>query len=128
MAGLSPSEIEARGHGIWAEIDLDALRHNIRVLDALSGGAEVMGVVKGYAYGHGNPECAVAMLEAGATRLGVARVAEALHLRDRGVTAPIHVFTEPPPAAAPALVAYGLTATVYTGAFAQTPPSPRASR
>ena len=120
MAGLSPSDIEARGHGIWAEIDLDALRHNIRVLDALSGGAEVMGVVKGYAYGHGNPECAVAMLEAGATRLGVARVAEALHLRDRGVTAPIHVFTEPPPAAAPALVAYGLTGTVYTRAFAQT--------
>lgn len=118
MSGFTRAELEARGHPLWAEIDLDALRHNVRVLAARAGGAELMGVVKSYAYGHGNPECARAMLEAGATRLGVARVAEALHLRDRGVTAPIHVFTEPPPAAAPALVANDLVATVYTEGFA----------
>lgn len=78
-----------------------------------------MGVVKGYAYGHGNPQCARAMLQAGATRLGVARVAEGLHLRDAGIEAPIHVFTEPPPGAAPTMVDRGLTPTVYTEAFAR---------
>jgi alanine racemase len=78
-----------------------------------------MGVVKGYAYGHGNPESAVAMLEAGATRLGVARVAEGMHLRQAGVTAPIHVFTEPPHEAADAMVVDDLTATVYTESFAR---------
>lgn len=104
---------------MWAEIDLGAVRHNIRVLCALAGGAEVMGVVKGYAYGHGNPECALAMLGAGATRLGVARVAEALHLRDAGITAPIHVFTEPPPDAVAAILDGDLIATVYTAAFAR---------
>jgi alanine racemase len=116
--GLTRPEIEERGHPVWAEIDLAALRHNIAELRARAGGAEVMGVVKGYAYGHGNPECARVMVEAGATRLGVARVAEALHLRDAGVTAPIHVFTEPPPTAARAMLERDLTATLYTQEFA----------
>src|SRR5918996_6362319 len=92
-------EIARRGHPVWAEVDLDAIRHNIRTLSAVARGAEVMGVVKGYAYGHGNPASARAMLEAGATRLGVARVAEAIHLREAGIEGPIHVFTETPPQA-----------------------------
>lgn len=110
-------EIVARGHPVWAEIDLGAIKHNIAALARLSGGAEVMGVVKGYAYGHGNPESARAILDAGATRLGVARVAEALHLREAGVSAPIHVFSEPPPQAAARFVEQDLIATVYTEAF-----------
>jgi alanine racemase len=57
------------------------------------------------------------MLEAGATRLGVARVAEAIHLREAGVSAPIHVFTEPPPQAAGTLIDNDLTAAVYTESF-----------
>ena len=118
MSGFTKIETEARGHPVWAEVDLDALRHNIATLDRMTGDAEVMGVVKGYAYGHGNPECARAMLEAGATRLGVARVAEAIHLRERGITAPINVFTEPPPAAVQALVGFDLSPTIYTPALA----------
>ncbi|MDQ3914595.1 MAG: alanine racemase [Actinomycetota bacterium] len=111
-------EIEQRGHPVWAEVDLRAIRHNVGVLRAIASGADVMGVVKGYAYGHGNPESAQAMVRAGATRLGVARVAEAIHLREAGVETPIHVFTEPPPVAAPVMVSLGLTPAVYTSAFA----------
>ncbi|HYY44534.1 MAG TPA: alanine racemase [Actinomycetota bacterium] len=118
-AGFTMEEIRLRGHPVWAEIDLGALRHNIRELDRISGRAEVMAVVKGYAYGHGNPACAGAMLDAGATRLGVARVAEALHLREAGIGAPIHVFTEPPPEAIPELLDNDLIATVYTAPFAR---------
>ena len=117
---FTKEEIEARGHPVWAEIDLGAIRHNVATLRGIASGAEVMGVVKGYAYGHGNPESAQAMLEAGATRIGVARVAEAIHLREAGVTAPIHVFTEPPPQAAQAVVDNDLTATVYTMTFGET--------
>ncbi len=62
---LTRAEIVSRGHPIWAEVDLSAIRHNIRALSERAPGAEVMGVVKGYAYGHGNPESALAMLEAG---------------------------------------------------------------
>lgn len=114
---FSKEEIVERGHPVWAEIDLGAFRHNIRTLDRLAAGAEVMAVVKGYAYGHGNPECAVAALEAGASRIGVARVAEALHLREAGIDAPIHVFTEPPPDAATTMLDLNLTPTVYTEEF-----------
>lgn len=112
-------EIEQRGHPVWAEVDLAAIRHNVRVLREIASGAEVMAVVKGYAYGHGNPESAQAMVSAGAARLGVARVAEAIHLREAGVDVPIHVFTEPPPVAAPVMVSLGLTPAVYTTAFAE---------
>ncbi len=113
------TEIRERGHPVWAEIDLGAIRHNIGELQRSAPGAEVMGVVKGYAYGHGNPATAQAMLQGGATRLGVARVAEGLHLREAGVTAPIHVFTEPPDQAIDILVDNDLTATVYTESFAR---------
>ena len=116
--GLTPDEIEERGHPVWAEIDLGALRANVQRVAAIAQPAELMGVVKGYAYGHGNPVCAQQMLASGATRLGVARLAEALHLREAGVDAPIHVFTEPPPGAAPTLVANDLVATVYSHPFA----------
>lgn len=115
----SRAEIEARGHPVWAEVDLGAIRHNVRTLSALAPGAEVMGVVKGYAYGHGNPACARAILDAGASRLGVARLAEALHLREAGIDAPIHVFTEPPPGAVPMLIEHDITPTVYTEPFAR---------
>jgi alanine racemase len=116
---LTRSEIVARGHPIWAEVDLEAIRHNIRALMERAPGAEVMGVVKGYAYGHGNPQSAIAMLEGGATRLGVARVAEGIHLREAGIAAPIQVFTEPPYEAAATMIEHDLTPTVYTEPFAQ---------
>jgi alanine racemase len=119
MDGMSTTEMLTRGHPLWAEIDLGRLRHNIQVLKQVAGDAEVMGVVKGYAYGHGNPASARTMLEAGATRLGVARVAEAIHLRESGIEAPIHVFTEPPPEAIGTLIDLALTPSVYTLRFAR---------
>jgi alanine racemase len=115
---FTKEEIEERGHPVWAEVDLGAIRHNVGVLRRMASSAELMGVVKGYAYGHGNPESAMAMVDAGATRLGVARVAEAIHLREAGLSVPIHVFTEPPPVAAPTMVSLRLTATVYSPGFA----------
>ena len=62
-------------------IDLSALRHNVRVLLAALGGAELWAVVKANAYGHGALECAETALGAGATALCVATVGEALALR-----------------------------------------------
>ncbi|HVF53028.1 MAG TPA: alanine racemase [Actinomycetota bacterium] len=108
-----------RGHPVWAEVDLGAITANARALVASVGRAEVMGVVKGYAYGHGNPASANAILAGGATRLGVARVAEALHLREAGIGVPIHVFTEPPPEAAATLISHDLIPTIYTDPFAR---------
>lgn len=69
-----------------AVVDLAALRGNVRALTALAPTAQVMAVVKSDAYGHGLVPAALAALEGGATWLGTAQVAEALHLRRAGVT------------------------------------------
>ncbi|MCX2184364.1 alanine racemase [Streptomyces sp. SKN60] len=70
-----------------AEIDLGALRANVRTLRArVAPHVQVMGVVKADAYGHGAVRCARAALDAGATWLGTATPQEALALRAAGLT------------------------------------------
>ncbi|MFB4301520.1 alanine racemase [Actinomadura sp. NTSP31] len=68
-----------------ARVDLDAIAGNIGLLREKAGGAEVMAMVKAEAYGHGLVEAGRAALAGGATWLGVAKLAEALALRDAGV-------------------------------------------
>ncbi|MEU8705257.1 alanine racemase [Streptomyces sp. NPDC048565] len=68
-----------------AEIDLAALRANVRVLRARASGAQLMAVVKSDAYGHGAVPCARAALEAGAAWLGTATPQEAFALREAGI-------------------------------------------
>ncbi|WP_369248609.1 alanine racemase [Streptomyces sp. R41] len=68
-----------------AEIDLAALRANVRTLRAHAPSAAVMAVVKSDAYGHGAVPCARAAREAGATWLGTATPEEALALRAAGL-------------------------------------------
>ena len=81
----------------WAEVDLAAVRHNVRVLKRRSNDALLMAVVKADAYGHGAVEVARAALEAGADSLAVVTTEEGAQLRRAGVTAPILVFTDLPP-------------------------------
>ncbi|MER5889629.1 alanine racemase [Streptomyces sp. NPDC001941] len=69
-----------------AEIDLGALRANVRALRArVAPHAQVMAVVKADAYGHGAVRCARAAQQAGATWLGTATPHEALALRAAGI-------------------------------------------
>lgn len=70
---------------VYAEIDLDAVRDNVRALRARAPRAELMAVVKSNAYGHGAVQCARAAQEAGATWLGTATPQEALDLRAAGI-------------------------------------------
>lgn len=69
-------------------VDLDAVRHNLGVLTARTteSGAETMAIVKADAYGHGVEEVARAAVSAGSAWLGTASLAEALRLRDAGIT------------------------------------------
>ncbi|MEU9447359.1 alanine racemase [Streptomyces sp. NPDC048277] len=76
-----------------AEIDLAALRANVRTLRALAPGAALMAVVKSDAYGHGAVRCARAAVEAGASWLGTATPEEALALRaDPGLPADVRIM------------------------------------
>ncbi len=72
----------------WAVIDLDALRHNFRLLRARAGCARVMAVVKADAYGHGLVPVARALAEE-ADALAVAHLSEARVLRRAGIRTPI---------------------------------------
>ncbi len=97
-----------------AEIDLDAIRHNVGLLRRIASPAAVCAVVKADGYGHGALEAAVASLEAGATMLAVALVEEGIALREEGITARIIVLSEPPLDAMEAALAADLEPAVYT--------------
>ncbi len=83
-------------YATWLEIDLKAIENNFKQLSALSG-VPVMGVVKANAYGHGLEEIALHLQAIGAKWCGVARIEEALQLRESGVDLNIMVlgYTSP---------------------------------
>jgi alanine racemase len=96
----------------WVEVDLNAIRGNLRRMKALTG-TRAMAVVKANAYGHGLEAAARAAAEAGADWLGVARAAEGLALRTAGVTQPALALGYTPPEAAEAALAHDLSLTVF---------------
>jgi alanine racemase len=96
----------------YAVIDLDAVAANVRAIKAHVGAAQVIAVVKANAYGHGAVQIARAALDAGASRLAVARIDEGITLRQAGIDATILVMGYHVPGEAARFVEYGLTATV----------------
>jgi len=97
-----------------AEVDLSAIRENVRAILRKVSPARVMAVVKADAYGHGAIPVAKAALQAGASSLAVAMLEEALELREAGISAPILVFGGALPQEARDYLRHGLTATLYT--------------
>lgn len=103
----------------WVEIDLGALRANVRTFKALlEPRTKLMCAVKADAYGHGAVECAKAMYAAGANQFAVATVAEGVELRRAGISWPILVLCEPPLGAIDTLLAHDLMPSIYTSDFA----------
>jgi alanine racemase len=77
----------------WVEIDIGAIAHNVRQLKSLlQPQTDLMSVVKADAYGHGAVTVAKAVIQAGATWLGVATIPEGIQLRKAGLTAPILIL------------------------------------
>ncbi|AUZ29284.1 alanine racemase [Bacillus licheniformis] len=77
----------------WAEIDLTALKENVRNMKRHIGEhVRLMAVVKANAYGHGDAQVAKAALAEGASILAVALLDEALSLRAQGIEEPILVL------------------------------------
>ncbi len=75
------------------EIDLHALRHNLnQVRGLVTGGADILAMVKADAYGHGAVPIARELESAGVGLLGVATAEEGIELRQAGVTLPILIL------------------------------------
>jgi len=95
------------------EIDLDAAESNVRVVRQMVGPQrKIYAVIKADGYGHGAAEMAEIFMANGADALGVADLAEGIRLRRRGITAPVLVYPNSLPEAAPEALAHGLTPTV----------------
>ncbi|MHB8437764.1 MAG: alanine racemase [Acidimicrobiales bacterium] len=116
MTDTSGAEHRTRHRPVWAEIDLDAVAHNVALLSAAVAPARLCAVVKADGYGHGSVDVSRAALEAGASWLAVALVEEGLVLRAAGIEAPVLLLSEPPVAAMDAVVAHDLTPTLYSAA------------
>ena len=104
----------------WAEVDLDAIAANARAIRRfVRHGAEVMGVVKADAYGHGVGEVVPTLLANGVSRLAVSMLDEAVQLRHSGVEAPILVLGYTDPRRAEEILRHRITQTVYSLDLAQ---------
>ncbi len=79
-------------HKTFAEINLDALSHNLDIVREKTGNKAILAVVKADAYGHGAVKVSNHLIERGVSKLGVAFTHEAIALRESGTTAPILVF------------------------------------
>lgn len=97
----------------WAEIDLDAIRHNYEVLRRRIGeDVKFLGVVKADAYGHGAVHVARTLQELGADYLGVSSLDEAMELRANGIVMPILILGHTPADQVPNLITNNITQAV----------------
>lgn len=104
----------------WAEVNLDAIAHNIReIRKTTNPNAQIMAVVKADAYGHGFLEVTRTLLENGADRLAVAVLQEGKQLRSRGVTVPILILGASGEETVEDLINFDITPSVFTYEFAK---------
>ncbi len=103
---------------IWAEINLDALNHNLEQVKRFTPGRRLMVAVKADAYGHGLREIA-RELASKVDAFGVAGVEEGISLRRAGITNAILVLSPAPYAEIPEIIEYRLTPSVTEREFAR---------
>jgi alanine racemase len=99
----------------WYEIDLRAFRHNVGQLRSLVGkNVAIYACLKRNAYGCGAGPIARSAVAAGVNGLAVGNIDDALTVRHEGVRAPILLYPNCLPDAAPAVLDFDLIPTVST--------------
>ncbi|MGQ9708088.1 MAG: alanine racemase [bacterium] len=105
---------------VWAEIDLDALKHNIGEVRRQIGSRRLLFAIKADAYGHGLREIALASYQL-VDAFGVASVEEGVSCRRAGVKdTPVLILSPTPEKAIPELFEQNLIPTVTEFNFART--------
>ncbi|MEE0970024.1 MAG: alanine racemase [Clostridia bacterium] len=109
-------------HKTWAEIDLEALRHNYRLLKSIVGESRMIAVLKADAYGHGAGSCARALLDEGCDFFAASCIEEAVDLRhvctELGKHADILILGYTLPYSAGVLAANDIIQTVFSPEYA----------
>lgn len=98
-------------------VDLDAITANVAAIKEYVQDAIVCPAVKADGYGHGDVPVANAAIAGGAERLSVATVEEGIRLREAGVEVSILLLSEPSVGSAESVIAWDLSATVYSQSF-----------
>ncbi len=75
-----------------AEVNMEHLRHNLRVLEGVAGKAAVWAVLKADAYGHGSKAVARTLERGGVAGICVALLEEGVELREAGIRIPVLVM------------------------------------
>lgn len=102
----------------WAEIDLDAVAHNLQEIRGRVGTETMICcVIKADAYGHGAVRLAREYEALGADWLAVSNIEEALQLRRADVSLPMLVLGYTPPAAAALLAENNISQCAYSTAY-----------
>ena len=98
----------------WAEIDVEAMRYNIRAIRSMiANGVRIIAVVKADAYGHGLTEIA-RRLDRDVDLFGVANLVEGQAIRSTGAEAPILILGPALPEERQKIVEEGFIPTVST--------------
>ena len=104
----------------WAEIDLDALAENVRILKKQMGGASgFVGVVKADAYGHGAIQVGRVLEELHASYLAISNTDEGRELRQGGIGLPMLELGMTPVEQAEVLLENHITQAIYSEKEAQ---------
>ncbi len=106
-------------HRTWAEIDLDALVHNFKLIKQTAPNSKIMAVVKANAYGHSVTEIAPVLEKNGADYFAVSNIEEAFQLREIGIKKPILILGYTPPSYAKDLAHSSLSQCVYSYEYAK---------
>lgn len=106
-------------HRTWAEIDLDALVHNFKLIKQTAPNSKIMAVVKANAYGHSVAEIAPVLEENGADYFAVSNIEEAFQLREIKIKKPVLILGYTPPSYAKDLAKNNLAQCVYSYEYAK---------
>lgn len=105
-------------HRTWAEIDIEALKHNFEIIKNTANGKKIMAVVKANAYGHSVADVAPVLENGGADFFAVSNISEALQLREIGIKKPVLILGYTPTSLAKQLSDNNISQCVYSREYA----------
>ena len=106
-------------HRTWAEIDTNALVHNLNIFKNKLGDKKLMAVVKANAYGHSAKDLCPILEQNGADWFAVSNINEAIALRNFGITKPILILGYTPVDMVRELVSNDISQCVYSLEYAE---------
>ncbi len=105
-------------HRAWAEINLDALVHNFKLIRSMTD-AKIFSVVKANAYGHSVPMIAKLLEQNGTDYFAVSNIDEARELRGLDIKKPVLILGYTPPFLAKELYENDIIQAVYSLEYAE---------